>query len=114
MSINFGNAAKVIEAVDGVDLEITAEEAGQINANLNLALQDDTQAEIVPEDFIEEKAGMAHLNGNQTVAYSRIRVLGGDARSGGAAAEGAGGCAAEGTGRQGKLCRAHPCGDAAV
>ena len=79
VSVNFGNAAKVIEAVDGVDLEITAEEAGQINANLNLALQDDTRAEIVPEDFIEEKAGMAHLNGNQTVAYSRIRVLGGDA-----------------------------------
>ena len=71
-------AAKVIEAVDGWIWRSRRRKPGRINVNLNLALQDDTRAEIVPEDFIEEKAGMAHLNGNQTVA-SRIRVLGGDA-----------------------------------
>lgn len=80
VSVNFGNAAKVVEAVNGVDLEITEEEAEQINANLNLTLLDDPEAEIVSGDFIEKKAGMTHLNGNQAVAYSRIRVLdGGDA-----------------------------------
>ena len=68
VTVNFTNMAKIVDAVGGVDLEITDGEVYEINKNL-----DDTN----PDVKIYE-SGLVHLNGDQAVAYARIRNIGSD------------------------------------
>ena len=106
VTINFSNMAAIVDAFGGVDVELTAEEVREINRNLwSLSQEVLDQIEkdreegtygeqeypvIRREDYIfDEEAGLDieggyytdgvyHLNGNQAVAYSRIREVGND------------------------------------
>ncbi len=106
VTINFANMATIVDAFGGVDIELTAEEVGAINDNLwalsqevekqkeadmsSGTYEDQVYAEITSEDYIptingdinimygEYEGGMYHLNGNQAVAYGRIRKIDSD------------------------------------
>lgn len=61
MEVDFANFQKIIDTLGGVDIELTSAEA----AHLNIW-------------FSDLRAGMNHLNGEQALAYSRIRKLDSD------------------------------------
>ncbi len=77
MQVNFEAFANLVDAVGGVDLELTKEEVHWINAYLweyNILLER-------PEgtDYFEEGLeGMLHLNGAQALSYCRNRAIGND------------------------------------
>ena len=63
IGVNFTSFPQVIEAVGGVDIELTSREANHLNGqNYTWGLT----------------SGMNHLNGEQALAYSRIRKLDSD------------------------------------
>ena len=63
IAVNFSSFPKVIDAVGGVDIELTSKEANHLNGqNTEWTLS----------------AGKNHLNGEQALAYSRIRKLDSD------------------------------------
>lgn len=64
-AVNFDSLADVIDAMGGIDLEVTEEERYQINAYL-------LEGEPLRE------SGMVHLNGPQAVSYARIRKIDSD------------------------------------
>lgn len=64
-AVNFDSLADVIDAMGGIDLEVTEEERYQINAYL-------LEGEPLRE------SGMVHLNGPQAVSYARIRKIDND------------------------------------
>ena len=66
VTVDFGELEKVIDIVDGVDIEITAEEAEMIN------FYAETEMKYEGEGVTE---GYAHLNGAQAVSYARIRNI---------------------------------------
>lgn len=77
VTVNFNKLASIIDAVGGVDLEVTDGEVEEINRNLaDLAVNDDS-VNVLDSDYMSE-SGMVHLNGNQAVAFSRIRNIGDD------------------------------------
>lgn len=106
VTVNFSNMAAIVDAFGGVDVELTAEEVREINRNLwNLSqevlqqmeedsaegtLEAHTYPDIENEDYIKDTngelnidggnyvGGVYHLNGNQAVAYGRIRNIGND------------------------------------
>ncbi len=106
VTINFANMAAIVDAFGGVDLELTAEEVREINRNLwalsrevlDQIAQDQADGTyqerkypvILHEDYIPDASGeyvidsgnfvggTYHLNGNQAVAYGRIRNVGTD------------------------------------
>lgn len=106
VTINFVNMAAIVDAFGGVELEVTGEEMAQVNLNLtNLTLEVQVQQErdlaagmyndlyypeITKEDYFKDaygspdfnstsfQGGKYLLNGNQAVAYGRIRNLGSD------------------------------------
>lgn len=68
VTVNFSSTADIIDAFGGVDIEITQAEMVEINKNLG---------ETSPSDTISSY-GNVHLDGDQAVAYGRIRSIGGD------------------------------------
>lgn len=68
-TVNFAGLANVIDAVGGIDIEITEAERQQININAN---SDGLHAETVTS------SGLVHLNGAQATAYARIRNIDSD------------------------------------
>lgn len=64
ISVDFSRLAEIVDMVGGIDIEITAEEAEQIN--------------IFCPDREYVSAGHAHLCGEQAVAFSRIRSIDSD------------------------------------
>lgn len=75
--VNFYNMEKVIDAVDGIDLEVTKSEVFHEPGGLNANLAEQNRILGVPEDTYKvTSSGMIHLNGRQAVAYSRIREVG--------------------------------------
>lgn len=70
-TVNFQQMAAIIDAVGGVEIDIT--EAERVNANSSIYEQ--AQSSGLPLDYIE-KAGLQTLNGTQAVAYARIRYVG--------------------------------------
>lgn len=75
--VNFYNMEKVIDAVDGIDLEVTKSEVNHVPGGLNENLAEQNRILGVPEDTYKVyDSGMIHLNGRQAVAYSRIREVG--------------------------------------
>ncbi len=106
VTINFANMAAIVDAFGGVDIDLTAQEVSALNNNLHtLALEVEDQkakdqangtynehnyVEILDSDYIPTldgvvsfasgnyKEGEYHLNGNQAVAYGRIRKIDSD------------------------------------
>ena len=75
--VNFRAFANLIDAVGGVDLELTTEELEYVNGYLN----EYNMLEGKPEgtDYMDtSQAGMIHLNGPQALAYCRNRYIGSD------------------------------------
>ena len=67
--INFFNFVDVIDAVGGVDIDLTDEEVDYMRSYLKERKADDGSI---------QKGGRYHLNGEQALAYSRIRYIGTD------------------------------------
>lgn len=61
VTINFSSFEKVVEILDGVDIEISAAEASEINRTSGSTNR--------------ASAGLCHLDGKQALAYVRIRKL---------------------------------------
>lgn len=108
VTVNFAQTAQIVDAVGGVDIDLSAGEVRHLNLNLwslyseveeqkDYDREDGTYAsntypEITRLDFFENiygevnlyssedeyEGGRFHLNGNQAVAYARIRYLDSD------------------------------------
>lgn len=75
--VNFQAFANLVDAVGGVDLELTNEEVQWVNAYLNEynMLRDMP----IDTDYLDTSlSGMIHLNGPQALAYTRNRYIGTD------------------------------------
>lgn len=77
MLVNFEAFANLVEAVGGVDLELSSEEVEYVNAYLveyNILTE-----RPVGTDYMDTSLnGMLHLNGPQALAYTRNRYMGTD------------------------------------
>ena len=76
ITVNFAQLATIIDAAGGVTLEITAEEAEQINKNLDDAADEGMTTQEVEYVTVADQTVL--LNGDQAVAYSRIRKIDSD------------------------------------
>ena len=77
VQVNFQAFAGVVDAVGGVDLELSNEEVKWVNAYLDEynILEERTAG----TDYLQENLqGMIHLNGPQALAYCRNRYIGND------------------------------------
>ena len=76
--VNFFSFIDVVDAMGGIDIEVREEEISHLNDNL--VHQNWVRGFPDEMDFIEHGTGdqVLHLNGNQALAYARIRHLGGD------------------------------------
>ena len=77
VTVNFIKMAEIIDACGGVRMNISYDEMLQINNNLGLQLNESIDANISYSDYLYED-GDVLLNGNQAVAYARIRYLDSD------------------------------------
>ncbi|MDE6424554.1 MAG: LCP family protein [Ruminococcus sp.] len=75
VTVNFISFAGLIDAVGGIDIDVSADEAQEINnilfSEVNQLMGDDQWA-----DFLEIIDGKIHLNGKQALSYARIRYVG--------------------------------------
>jgi LCP family protein required for cell wall assembly len=71
INVDFFSAAKIINALNGVNVNVKAEEIPY----LNNYLQEISGIENIPAQFITSP-GIQKLNGKQAVAYTRIRAAG--------------------------------------
>ena len=75
--VNFQAFANLVDAVGGVDLELTNEEVQWVNAYLNE--YNLLEGRPIDTDYLAEDArGLLHLNGPQALAYCRNRYIGND------------------------------------
>lgn len=75
--VNFKVVADFIDAVGGVDINVSSEEIERINGSLgeqNRIFGNPTGTDMMSTS----QAGDVHLNGNQALAYARIRKIGTD------------------------------------
>lgn len=77
VTVNFTGMSKIVDAFGGVNIYVTDEEVYEINHNLDLYQYDDPDSIVLDADYLSY-GGDLHLNGNQAVAYARIRNVGGD------------------------------------
>ena len=73
--VNFQAFANLVDAVNGVDLELTNEEVKWVNAYLNE--YNELRGMPMETDYLDTSlSGMIHLNGAQSLAYSRrLRLM---------------------------------------
>ena len=77
VQVNFQAFANLIDAVGGVELELTNEEVQLVNAYLNEYNMLENRS--IDTDYLPADAsGLLHLNGPQALAYSRNRYIGSD------------------------------------
>lgn len=77
VQVNFQAFANLIDAVGGVELELTNEEVQLVNAYLNEYNM--LEGRPIDTDYLPADAsGRLHLNGPQALAYSRNRYIGTD------------------------------------
>lgn len=83
VTVNFVEMARIVDAFGGVRVEIQLDEMVEINENLTMLMLESADADIDESDYLHE-TGEVLLNGNQAVAYARIRHLegGDDVRAG--------------------------------
>ena len=80
--VNFYIMMDLVDAVGGIDLDLTADEIGAMNPSINshnrlLGQPDGTDI------LSQNDAGTIHVDGNQALAYARLRYIGTDfARTG--------------------------------
>lgn len=74
VSVDFQAVAEAVELLGGIDVELKEEEVVQLN-NYCVETSKVTGMDYTP---LEEKAGVHHLNGVQTVSYARIRYTSGN------------------------------------
>lgn len=74
VSVNFGELTKLIDAMGGVDIEITAQEAEIIDLG---GIYDENN-EYSGQINMTVTEGVAHLNGAQALVYARIRKIDSD------------------------------------
>lgn len=78
-TVNFFGMVDIIDAIGGIDAELTSEEAkmsGNIPYGINGCIQEICYHKgIDASKYFITKAGKQHLNGIQAVAYSRIRYV---------------------------------------
>lgn len=75
--VNFQAFAKLVDAVGGVDMEVSNEEVQWINAYLNE--YNLLEGRDITTDYLDTSlSGEIHLNGAQALAYSRNRYIGTD------------------------------------
>ena len=90
VTIDFTDTAAIVDAFGGVEISLTAEEKWEMNQNL-WNLSQETEGLIKDSDFLADANGQVMdlagaeysdsvelLNGNQAVAYGRIRNIGYD------------------------------------
>ncbi len=77
VTVNFIKMAEIIDACGGVKINVTYDEMNEINTNLGLQVNESSDAHIDDSDYLYED-GDVLLNGNQAVAYARIRHLDSD------------------------------------
>lgn len=65
MLVNFENFEAIVDALGGIDIDLTVEEARYLN----------TTNYISKPEYRSVSAGANHLNGNQTLGYCRIRYV---------------------------------------
>ena len=75
--VNFEAFANVVDAVGGIDLELSPEEVIWVDAYLN-EYNELTGHEFGYNYLYQVEGGMIHLNGPQALAYSRNRYIGTD------------------------------------
>ena len=72
--INFNTFAEVIDAANGIDIELSDEEAQEVNniliSEVNELMGDERESDLL------EHGGKLHLSGKQALSYSRIRKVG--------------------------------------
>lgn len=77
VQVNFQAFANLIDAVGGVDLELTNDEVQLVNAYLNEYNMLENRP--IDTDYLPgDASGLLHLNGPQALAYSRNRYIGSD------------------------------------
>lgn len=78
-TVNFYGMADIIDAVGGIDAELTKQEVAKPDGtpyHINGCLQEIcANMNLDPEDYYIFEPGVQHLNGIQAVAYSRIRYV---------------------------------------
>lgn len=74
VSVDFASFVSVVDAVGGIDIQVSDDEAEAINiiliSEVNELMGDDRNADLL------DGGGMLHLNGKQALSYSRIRYVG--------------------------------------
>ncbi len=96
VTVNFTRMAEIVDAVGGIEMDLTADEVREVNRNLYALSQEieyggyDDGAYILASDYFPDadgneiietdnyEDGRYHLNGNRAVAYGRIRHLDSD------------------------------------
>ncbi len=75
VAVNFLSVAYMIDSIDGIEIELSSDEANEINtimySEVNEILGDERDA-----DFLPVEPGKYKLNGKQALSYSRIRHVG--------------------------------------
>ena len=86
VAINFYGLASIIDALGGMDIELTKQEANAINTYIRKNLKKggyDNQVKGYERIPLQSKNGVQHLDGIQAVMYARLRSIDNDfARSG--------------------------------
>lgn len=74
VSVDFASFVSVVDSVGGIDIEVSDEEAEEINviliSEVNELMGDDRMSDLL------DHGGKLHLNGKQALSYSRIRKVG--------------------------------------
>ena len=77
--INFYGLASIIDSLGGIDIELTRQEAGAINAYIRKNPPAyDNQGDDYERVPLEKKDGVQHLDGIQAVMYARLRSIDND------------------------------------
>ena len=79
VSVNLAGMADIIDAMGGVDVDVTADEIEQINDNLAGLHYQNPELFDAESNYYNGPTGFVHLNGAQAVSYGRIRNIDTDA-----------------------------------
>lgn len=74
ISVNFNSFASIIDAVGGIEIEVSDDEAQEINTIL-MAEVNELMGDAVDSDLLSG-GGKLHLSGKQALSYARIRYIG--------------------------------------
>ena len=78
VTINFYGLASIIDAIGGVDIDLTKTEAGAINTYLRKHPPKYDNTDGSQRVALEKKDGVQHLDGVQAVMYARLRKIDND------------------------------------